>query len=559
METSPSLPERQTSNISIGGTVYVKGVGAGRVTQINNRHVEVSHPQLGKLSHDADEVVSPSHRFDFLTPAANSPSRKLRLPNAIFILIQTMVGASVVSLPYAFRASGIVLSIVFALISAISFGLTVDLLIATSRGTGANSYDQLANAAFGRPGRMLVMWLLVVLIWLILTSYLVLIADLLCPVITWISGTSVHGQGARAAIIGSVVCLISPLLFQKSLSSLKFMAYVAFTAICIVVSALVYRGVTSMTSLHDVYVLHNGKPYLEHVDKYAVALWPDNWGELLYAYPLFGVSYSCHINVLPMHAELAKPTRARTRWVIFWSFGAVTLVYLVSGFAGYVYTGKWCCGNILLNFASSDVVVNVARMALACSITGGLPLFLLPCRENLHQLICSFQSSSDCNSRPSEVSLQQEQRGHLQEPVLPPSSPPVHVYHRRSSRDFSSDTNTLSEVGQFTPIPIDSRASAASSRTAHVLETLFIILSAVCVACLLDSVLVVLALAGATVNNVLAYIYPAAMWLKLHRTQSSCWKVAVVQVLLVLSIILAIACTVKSVASLNHPPCPWGV
>lgn len=43
-----------------------------------------------------------------------------------------------------------------------------------------------------------------------------------------------------------------------------------------------------------------------------VNVWPeDGWRGALQAIPIFVCAFGCHFNVLPVHSELAKPTRER--------------------------------------------------------------------------------------------------------------------------------------------------------------------------------------------------------------------------------------------------------
>lgn len=44
----------------------------------------------------------------------------------------------------------------------------------------------------------------------------------------------------------------------------------------------------------------------------AVNVWPeDGWVGALQAIPIYVCAFACHFNVLPVHGELAKPTRER--------------------------------------------------------------------------------------------------------------------------------------------------------------------------------------------------------------------------------------------------------
>lgn len=50
----------------------------------------------------------------------------------------------------------------------------------------------------------------------------------------------------------------------------------------------------------------------EGVPTNAINLWPeDGWHGALQAIPIYICAFTCHFNVLPVHGELAKPTRER--------------------------------------------------------------------------------------------------------------------------------------------------------------------------------------------------------------------------------------------------------
>ena len=45
-------------------------------------------------------------------------------------------------------------------------------------------------------------------------------------------------------------------------------------------------------------------------------MWPDDWYQALYSYPIFGVAFLCHFNALPVHSELSQPTASNSRFVV---------------------------------------------------------------------------------------------------------------------------------------------------------------------------------------------------------------------------------------------------
>jgi len=562
--------------------VYVKGVGPGRLLQtIDDDRYEVEHSNSrSRMEHVRENLVSPTRRFDYLRPAADDPSRKVHAPFAVFSLLSTMVGGGVLSLPVAFRESGLIVAVIATCLAALASGFTIDLLIGASRATGADTYELVAKRAFGRGGRLTVMCLLVSLIWLCQIAYLVLLGDLVVPLIMQLPGISHLGSSStRYIAICGAVTLVSPLCFQKSLSALRFVSFVALLSLLIVVCALGKHAIATWGVDHQAHIFVNGNVQSVLIPAQSTSLWPSSFENLLYVFPIFGLSFLCHFNALPLHTEMYSPTRSRTKRVVNAAMFVTNVLYIIAGWFGYAFSGPFTCGNILLNFDADDVPINIARVALSCSLMFTYPIFLLPLRSNLHQLLRynSRQSLASEDSPSTETSLQTATNASPEGPAaerpvdsvhpMPQSDNPttsehsadvdtealpsmVHVYDRRtmSGRD-------LIEAGCFLPQD-EVGQTLAWSTPAFIAETLGVMISTVVVACVLKSVLVVWTIAGATVSFMIAFIFPIIIWLKLHADLASDVKVAIAKFLLGLSVLLCIACTWATLVNLSRPACP---
>ena len=86
---------------------------------------------------------------------------------------------------------------------------------------------------------------------------------------------------------------------------------------------------------------------------------------------------------------------------------------------GYLPLGREVCDNILLNYSSSDPLVNVGRLALASTLFLSYPLLILPCRQTVARLVLLAMAPA-ARARGS---------GDVDEsaPLLEPSSPRVEV------------------------------------------------------------------------------------------------------------------------------------
>lgn len=248
-----------------------------------------------------------SESLDKLSPTFDDPRRTLRKESAVFGLVSTIVGGGVLSLPYAFAQTGLVMGTVLLLVSAAASDFTVQLLVACARRTGAESYEQLAMHAYGRPAQIFVVLVIAALTWLCTIAYLVLVADMLTPLAIELR----LPLSRRGVTLVAAVC-VSPLCLMRSLHALRF------TSVLCVASVTALAGCIAFKSLTDGYAF--APPPDASAAQLRVLVLPDSaagaWRGALHALPIFCVSFLCHFNVLSTHTELHAPSRKRIAAVV---------------------------------------------------------------------------------------------------------------------------------------------------------------------------------------------------------------------------------------------------
>ncbi|CAM9672288.1 unnamed protein product, partial [Sphacelaria rigidula] len=91
---------------------------------------------------------------------------------------------------------------------------------------------------------------------------------------------------------------ISPTCTLKSLNALRALSFCSVMAVFLLT---VFIGIRAV-----------GCACTEGVQVESINLWPqDGWAGALQAIPIYICAFACHFNVLPVHGELAKPTRER--------------------------------------------------------------------------------------------------------------------------------------------------------------------------------------------------------------------------------------------------------
>jgi amino acid permease len=224
-------------------------------------------------------------------------------------------------------------------------------------------------------------------------------------------------------------------------------------------------------------------------DETRAAAMPKSLFDALLAIPVMAGAFVCHFNVLPMHAELKRPTYDRVMRVINQTFTLVALGYISIGVVGFLPLGREVCDNILLNYSANDMLVNVGRLALSCTLTLSYPNLILPCRTTLVRLINTTWG-------PPE-GMQQL----MVSEAAPLLSPGPRALEPETPRALAQKMDYL-DMDDF--------------RTRFAV-TLALVAGAGSVASLTSKVSTIWSLLGCTIVSLIAFILPCALYLRICR------------------------------------------
>lgn len=493
----------------------------------------------------------PRGRLVYLGRAFGDESRQGSLPSATFSLVATMVGGGVLSLPYAMSQCGLIFGSLAMVLAAAVSAWTLDMLVECARCTGRDTFELVGHAAFGECGRRITMALVFVICWLTKIAYFVLLADLLLPLVELAFPSVVHDLGAnvvrRLALCGGAL-LLAPMCFKSNLASLRWSAFASVGSVLFVAIIICIRAAPGIGQSHEVNIVFPDSHAEDVLVGPDLALWPQDWLKALYVFPMFGVSFLCHFNALPTHQELQRPTKHRIRLVFGLTMGFTCVLYLFVAIFGYMFGGSCTCGNILLNFYTTDVLAAASRAALAAVLMLNFPLICQPGRNALFRLLSLVRPAP----KPCEAGTSlQPQAEEVKRTV-------VHVYRKRTVSD-GSDPDTLRPFDQFEPKDDTVQGSAGEQSPAQRYALTSLLLGgALLVSLFMRSILVVWAILGSTVAFLVGFILPAACWAEVVGPTSRPFRRRAARILLICVTVLAFACTVLTCFNLDVPPCPVG-
>lgn len=457
---------------------------------------------------------------DILIPEYDSPSRKSTTVIAGFNLTASIMGGGILSIPFAYSKTGVVLGSLLLFFAAIATDRSMYLLCLCSRITGAKTFGEVGKVAFGKNMEYFISCILSFFLLFAIIGYMVLAKDIWTSVIALIGNLETPPN--NELVLGAVVILIIPLMVQKSLYALRFTCYV---------------GTFSVTTLCVSLVRHAlSIPVWSNI-----IWWSTNLEDVLIAFPIISLSFFGIFNVLPIQNALVKPSRSRMQLVIDGSISSVLAISLVFGLAGYLYAGVKTEGNILRNCETFHKDFNLLLGKLGCGtmVTLAIPLMIIPCRSNLLEIIDAVVNG------PHVTSVEVEASEKL--PLVEP-----HVTKRDNNYNAIS-THQENPVDQSTK----TKRNIINNSFVHYALTFTIFASCYMVAVRVPSVATVWSIAGCSLGYLIGYILPSVCYLEItkqypaHQLRSNSW-IWFSRILIVISIVATVVCTAETIKRMRE-------
>ncbi|KAG1465634.1 hypothetical protein G6F46_003899 [Rhizopus delemar] len=103
--------------------------------------------------------------------------------------------------------------------------------------------------------------------------------------------------------------------------------------------------------------------------------------EVFQAIAVISFAFVCHHNSFLIFGSLKQPSLNRFAVVTHWSMGIALITCLALAVAGYWSFTDKTMGNILNNFPSDNVLINIARLSFGLNMFTTIPLEAFVCRE----------------------------------------------------------------------------------------------------------------------------------------------------------------------------------
>lgn len=320
--------------------------------------------------------------------------------SSVFTLCNSAIGAGVLSLPFAFKHSGLVGGVVLCVLVGAAEAFTLYVLSKFAERYQADSYGSLVRKTLGRKLMALLATIMVVYLLGSCIVYLIIIGDTFSALGALYFGPSSPSRNAIIMVLGLAVLL--PLCLVRKLGHLASLSAAA------VVGFWYTAGVVAVVGSMQAY-----SRWPNPMEGVALIKWDL---AALYAVPIVCFGFNCHANVVSIFSELtdeaeqslitslpssprdyrALPALAprpatykliNMLSVIITGIMVILVGYVIVGCAGYVGYPDTVGGNVLNALPADNIFVQVAQAFIGLVVMGHFPLTHHPARTGMQDIL----------------------------------------------------------------------------------------------------------------------------------------------------------------------------
>ncbi|KAL7505449.1 hypothetical protein ACHAWX_000613 [Stephanocyclus meneghinianus] len=346
-------------------------------------------PNPKKLAHTTSPFFAPStprKLIQISTPggsaklikkeSTDAKEHKSTVAGATSNLINAVIGAGIVGIPFAVRETGLVAGIVLVVLCALLTEKSLRLLVGTAKHVDVPSYETLFESTYGTFGFYFISVNMLIMAYGGCLSYLTIIKDTL-PVLLGIEKGDVGME--RSILTLSTLCIILPISMQRDVADLAKTSQVSVLFQCLTVLVVVIFSPIS-SSLEE----HGG---IQQIVSQSVI----KTNSIFIGLGVLSFAFVCQHSAFIVAGSLERPTKKRWSQVTTFALSLCVILEGACGISGYLAFLEETEGNILNNFLSLGGVTrnaaNAARGLLCTTMFFVYPMDSFVCR---HVLVVLF-------------------------------------------------------------------------------------------------------------------------------------------------------------------------
>ncbi|KAJ6031203.1 hypothetical protein N7540_001935 [Penicillium herquei] len=367
------------------------------------RHGGQSVPLLTDIEAPSVTLATSDDFFpeDHLESARPRSGMKMAFMN----MANSIIGAGIIGQPYALRQAGMTMGIVLLTALTITVDWTIRLIVVNSKLSGADSFQATMQYCFGKTGLIAISIAQWAFAFGGMVAFCIIVGDTI-PQVLGALFPSLREMSflwlltdRRAVIVLFVLGISYPLSLYRDIAKLAKASALALVSMIIIVVTIITQGfrvpAESRGEVKSHILINSGFFQAVGVISFGMLARFFRMDELFANNPqlLSAVCSASHhlfdavINRIPDHnslliyGSLKRPTLDRFATVTHYSTGVSLIMCLAMGIAGFLSFGSKTQGNVLNNFPSDNILVNIARLCFGLNMLTTLPLEAFVCRS----------------------------------------------------------------------------------------------------------------------------------------------------------------------------------
>ncbi|KAK1057179.1 hypothetical protein LTR12_014849 [Friedmanniomyces endolithicus] len=336
------------------------GDGTARTGQRVPLLTDIQAPSIS-VANDLD--FDPEDLLESARPKSGMQSAFMNMANSI-------IGAGIIGQPYAFKQAGLLTGILLLIVLTVTVDWTIRLIVTNSKLSGANSFQATMEHCYGKSGLIAIS----VAQWAFafggMVAFCIIIGDTIPHVLAAVFPALENMPvlwlltDRRAIIVLFVLALSYPLSLYRDIAMLAKASSFALVSMIIIILTVVTQGPIQPPNLRGPLrgslLINDG---------------------VFQAIGVISFAFVCHHNSLLIYGSLKTPTMDRFAKVTHYSTSISMVACMAMALGGYLSFGDLTKGNVLNNFPTNNVVVNIARLCFGLNMITTLPLECFVCRE----------------------------------------------------------------------------------------------------------------------------------------------------------------------------------
>ncbi|XP_023015972.1 uncharacterized protein [Leptinotarsa decemlineata] len=285
-------------------------------------------------------------------------------------LANSIIGVSVLAMPYCFKQCGIMLSILMLIISSIVSRLACHFLLKSAILSRRKTFEFLAFHIFGSIGKLTVEMGMIGFLLGTCIAFFVVMGDLGPEIIAEITDSHTTDTMRTSILMALALFVILPLGLLRNVSSLNGVSRATIGFYCCLVLKVIFEAVPHLFS----------GDWFKNVNFWRIE-------GILQCLPIFSMALFCQTQLFEIYQSVQNATLEKMNNLICIAVNICTGVYIFVGIFGYIaFADKPFTGNILLSFSPS-FMTGVMKIGFIISVAFSFPLVIFPCRASLYSLL----------------------------------------------------------------------------------------------------------------------------------------------------------------------------